>query len=166
MQNSVDIEHIIFDKVEDFLPFLNSWRASNFKIVFTNGCFDILHVGHVDYLNKAKALGHKLVVGLNTDASVKRLKGPQRPLVAQHSRAIVIASLKFVDAVVLFDEETPLQLITTIVPNVLTKGADYTIENIVGSKFVADKGGEVISIPLVEGFSSSAIIKKMGDNNS
>jgi D-beta-D-heptose 7-phosphate kinase/D-beta-D-heptose 1-phosphate adenosyltransferase len=86
--------------------------------------------------------------------------------VAQHSRAIVIASLKFVDAVVLFDEDTPLQLITSIVPNVLTKGADYTIENIVGSKFVADNGGEVISIPLVEGFSSSAIIKKMGDNNT
>lgn len=163
MNKFFDTGEIIFENVQQMLPLLQQWRKKNYTVVFTNGCFDIIHQGHVTYLNEAKALGDKLVVGLNTDASVQRLKGPQRPVVGQLARAQVLASMRFVDAVVMFDEDTPLQLITSIMPNVLTKGADYSIENIVGSKFVIDAGGKVITIPMVEGFSSSAIIGKMGN---
>lgn len=137
------------------------WRSKGERVVFTNGCFDILHLGHVDYLEKARDLGDRLVVGLNTDASVSRFKGPQRPVQDQQSRARILSSLQFVDAVVLFDEDTPKELISTLVPDVLVKGSDYLAENIVGSDVVKKAGGEVRTIDLVNGYSTSAIVKKI-----
>jgi rfaE bifunctional protein nucleotidyltransferase chain/domain len=131
------------------------------KVVFTNGCFDIIHLGHVDYLEKARNLGGFLVVGLNTDASVSRIKGPSRPVCNELSRSRVMASLGFVDLVVFFDEPTPLELIQALKPDILTKGQDYTIENIVGADFVLSHGGSVETIPLVNGFSTSSIIQKI-----
>lgn len=137
------------------------WQSKGEKIVFSNGCFDILHVGHVDYLEKARNLGDRLVMGLNTDASVSRIKGPERPIVPEFSRSRVMASLASVDAVCFFDNETPLELITYLEPDILVKGDDYTIETIVGSDVVLAKGGEVKTIPLVEGFSTSNIVNKI-----
>jgi D-glycero-beta-D-manno-heptose 1-phosphate adenylyltransferase len=134
----------------------------NKKIVFTNGCFDILHQGHVDYLCKAKDLGNILIVGLNTDASVKRLnKSPERPINKEQSRALVLAALVLVDAIVLFDEDTPYELIKTVQPDVLVKGADYKAEDIVGYDIVKARGGEVVTIELTEGFSTTELIKKI-----
>lgn len=132
------------------------------KIVFTNGCFDILHLGHVDYLSKASDCGDFFILGLNSDASVRLLgKGDSRPLQDEHSRSMVVASLGFVDAVILFDEETPYELIKFIQPDVLVKGADYKVEQIAGHDIVLAKGGEVKLIELVEGYSTSAIEKKI-----
>ncbi len=144
---------------------LDRWLAvSRFKgrkIVFTNGCFDVLHRGHITYLAKAAALGNALVIGLNTDASVKRLKGPSRPLQDEDTRALVLASLSFVTAVVLFNEDTPYDLIKKVQPDVLVKGGEYKIEDIVGYDVVKGKGGTVLTIDMVEGFSSTGIIQKM-----
>lgn len=137
------------------------WKKNNQSIVFTNGCFDLLHYGHVDYLIKAKELGDILVVGLNSDASVKKLKGDSRPIMNQHARATLLASLTFVDAVVIFEDETPEDLIKTIIPDVLVKGGDYKYEDIVGADFVSVTGGLVEVIPFVEGYSTSDIIKKL-----
>ena len=133
----------------------------NKKIVFTNGCFDIIHSGHCFYLTEAKKLGDILIVGLNTDASVKRLKGETRPVNNEDDRAMVLSCLKPVDYVVLFDEDTPFNLIRNIIPNVLVKGGDYTIENIVGADIVLENGGEVKVIPFVEGKSTTKIIEKI-----
>ncbi|HPE39492.1 MAG TPA: D-glycero-beta-D-manno-heptose 1-phosphate adenylyltransferase [Bacteroidales bacterium] len=132
---------------------------SDQKIVFTNGCFDIIHLGHIQYLAQARELGDLLVVGLNTDLSVKRLKGESRPVNPEFARAMVLAALQFVDFVILFDEDTPLNLIHTISPDFLVKGGDYSIDQIVGADFVIEKGGKVITLPFVEGFSSSNIIQ-------
>ncbi|MHA6248665.1 D-glycero-beta-D-manno-heptose 1-phosphate adenylyltransferase [Pontibacter sp. CAU 1760] len=137
------------------------WRSQGDKIVFTNGCFDLLHLGHVDYLEKARQLGNKLVLGLNTDASISRIKGPARPLQDEMSRARIMASLLFIDAVVLFDQNTPLELIEAVQPDILVKGDDYTIENIVGHKVVKARGGKVETVPLVKGYSTTSIIKKI-----
>lgn len=137
------------------------WQQSGLKVVFTNGCFDILHLGHVDYLEKARQLGDRLVLGLNTDASVSRLKGPLRPVVSQYARARLMAALGFVDTVILFDEPTPLQLIEALKPDILVKGDDYTLQNIVGADFVIAKGGVVKTIPLVEGYSTTRLIDKI-----
>lgn len=131
------------------------------KIVFTNGCFDILHAGHVDYLFNAAQLGDILVVGLNTDNSVKRLKGENRPINKEYDRATLLASLYFVDYVVMFDEDTPLELIKKIKPQVLVKGGDYKVEDVVGADFVKKSGGEVIILPFKDGYSSSSIISKI-----
>jgi D-beta-D-heptose 7-phosphate kinase/D-beta-D-heptose 1-phosphate adenosyltransferase len=132
------------------------------RLVFTNGVFDILHRGHVDYLARARALGDALVVGLNSDASVRRLdKGPERPLVGERDRAFLLASLRMVDAVVLFDEDTPARLIEHIVPDVLVKGGDYSIENVVGRDTVEAAGGEVRIIRFVDGFSTTSLIEKI-----
>lgn len=139
----------------------DKWKSNGLKIAFTNGCFDILHFGHVDYLEKAKGLADKLVVGLNTDASIKRIKGESRPIVDQVSRSRVMAALAFVDAVVLFDEDTPLKLIQSVKPDVLVKGNDYNICNIVGADFVMSYGGKVDTVPLIEGYSTSKIIEKI-----
>lgn len=138
-----------------------SWKKSHQKLVFTNGCFDILHRGHVDYLAQAASFGDKLIIGLNTDSSVKRLKGENRPIINQESRAILLASLCFVDAVIFFEEDTPYQLIKEIQPDVLIKGADYQVESIVGYDIVTAKGGEVKTIDLVPSCSTSAIIEKI-----
>ena len=144
------------DELERKLAF---WRFKNSEIVFTNGCFDVLHRGHIEYLAQARDKGEVLIVGLNTDASVRRLKGAGRPVNPQEARAMVLASLLFVDAVVFFDEDTPYELIKTIQPDVLVKGADYSPETIVGYDIVTDKGGRVETVELVEGFSSTGIIE-------
>ncbi|GAB4125036.1 MAG: D-glycero-beta-D-manno-heptose 1-phosphate adenylyltransferase [Raineya sp.] len=140
---------------------VRQWQAQGDKVVFTNGCFDILHLGHIDYLEKARALGNRLVVAINTDASVKRLKGESRPVVEQYARCRMIAALAFVDAVCTFEEDTPKSLIEKISPDILTKGSDYSPENIIGADFVVAKGGEVKTIQLVDGFSTSKIIDKI-----
>ncbi len=140
---------------------LETWRAAQKKIVFTNGCFDILHLGHIDYLEKASELGDLLVVGLNTDASVKRLKGPERPINKEYARARVLAALGFVSAVVLFDEDTPLELIKLVSPNILVKGDDYEIRNIIGADYVLNSGGVVKTITLVNGYSTTKIIENL-----
>jgi rfaE bifunctional protein nucleotidyltransferase chain/domain len=140
---------------------LLQWRKQNIKIVFTNGCFDILHLGHVDYLSKAADLGDVLVLGLNTDASVSRIKGPDRPVNDEVSRSFIMASLEFVDAVVLFDEPTPYHLIHIVQPDVLVKGKDYNAEDVVGYDIVTAKGGIVETIDLVEGYSTTSIIQKI-----
>jgi rfaE bifunctional protein nucleotidyltransferase chain/domain len=131
------------------------------KIVFTNGCFDVLHVGHVRYLKDARALGDKLIVGLNSDASVKKLKGPLRPIHTQDERKEMLLSLSCVDEVHIFDEETPLELIKIIKPNVLVKGGDWPVKDIVGSDFVFENGGEVYSLSFHEGYSSTNTIEKI-----
>lgn len=138
-----------------------AWRLSDKRIVFTNGCFDILHKGHIDLLMKAAALGDVLIIGLNTDASVKRLKGETRPINNEDNRALMLASLLFVDAVILFEEDTPLQLISALQPDVLVKGGDYTIDTIVGADIVLQKGGRVEIIPFTEGFSTTEILNKI-----
>jgi D-glycero-beta-D-manno-heptose 1-phosphate adenylyltransferase len=139
------------------------WKSKGERVVFTNGCFDILHLGHVDYLEKARTLGDRLIIGLNTDSSVSRFKGPQRPVQDQQSRARILGSLQFVDMVVLFDEDTPRELISALVPDVLVKGSDYLAEDIVGADVVKRAGGEVRTIELVTGYSTSAIVKKIKD---
>ncbi len=135
-------------------------RLADKRIVFTNGCFDILHSGHVAYLEVAKKFGDILIIGLNTDASVRRLKGESRPVNSENDRAIVINALKSVDYVVLFDEDTPLELISLLLPDVLAKGGDYTPDTIVGADVVRQNGGNVVVIPLVAGKSTTAIIQK------
>ena len=131
-------------------------------LVFTNGCFDILHRGHVDYLQEAAAMGDRLVIGLNSDSSVKRQnKGPERPLNDELSRAKVLAALRLVDAVVIFDQDTPLELIKAIGPDVLVKGGDWKPEQIVGGDVVKARGGEVLSLKLVDGFSTTKLVEKI-----
>lgn len=153
MQISLDIlENIILEQ-----------KSLGKKIVFTNGCFDIIHAGHVEYLSKAKQLGDYLIVGLNTDNSVRILKGQNRPINNESDRAVVLSALKPVDFVVLFNDETPINLIKKLIPDVLVKGGDYSIENIVGADFVAENGGKVIIIPLLDGKSTSNIANKLLD---
>jgi rfaE bifunctional protein nucleotidyltransferase chain/domain len=133
--------------------------------VFTNGCFDILHKGHIRYLADASELADVFIVGLNTDSSVKRIKGPNRPLQDQESRAISLSALVFVDYVVMFGEDSPLELLKIIKPNILVKGGDYQIEAIVGFDLVSSYGGKVISLPLVKGYSTTSIIKRISSGN-
>lgn len=140
---------------------MNRWRFYEKKIVFTNGCFDILHYGHIDYLSKAKDLGDILIVGLNTDSSVKKLKGNNRPIQDENSRAHILASLQFIDAVVLFDEDTPYNLISLIKPDILVKGSDYKAEEIVGYDILKTYNGEVRTIDFVPGYSTTAIEEKI-----
>jgi len=140
---------------------VKSWQKTGEKVVFTNGCFDLLHLGHVDYLEKARNLGDRLIVGLNTDSSVGRFKGPERPLQDQNSRARVLAALQFVDLVVFFDEDTPQNLISELVPNILVKGSDYLAENIVGADVVKKNGGVVKTIGFVTGYSTTRIVEKI-----
>jgi len=147
--------------VEQLQKKIALWKFRNEKVVFTNGCFDLLHPGHIRILTEASELGDILIVGLNADASVKKLKGNNRPIMNQNARALLLASLHVVDAVVLFEEETPLQLIEKITPQVLVKGGDYTPENIVGADWVLQHGGEVKTIPLLEGFSTTEIERKL-----
>ena len=144
---------------------LKRWRLLNKKIVFTNGVFDILHEGHIASLSEAALHGHILIAGINSDASVKRLKGESRPVNSENSRMLLMASLVMIDAVILFEEDTPLNLITAILPDVLVKGGDYSIEQIVGAKEVTANGGEVKIVPILEGFSTTGIIEKMKSGN-
>jgi len=147
--------------LDDLQSEIYKWRENNEKIIFTNGCFDLIHVGHIEYLAKAADLGNKLIVGLNTDDSVKRLKGENRPILDQKARAETLAALFFVDAVIFFDDDTPYQLIKAIQPDILVKGGDYKTDNIVGADIVKNYGGVVETIPLVQGYSTSKIIDKI-----
>ncbi len=140
---------------------LARWRAAGDIIVFTNGCFDLLHYGHLHYLAAARDLGQRLVVGLNSAASVRRLKGPQRPINDEATRAHQVAALEFVDAVVFFENDTPLELIEQVQPDVLVKGGDWKPEQIVGADRVLARGGRVLSLPFVEGYSTTSIERKI-----
>ncbi len=148
-------------KLPDLLEKVKEWKAGGKRIVFTNGCFDIMHLGHVDYLEKAKAEGDILIVGLNSDLSTRNIKGPERPIVDENSRSRTLAAMEFVDAVVLFDEDTPFNLINKILPDILIKGKDYKVENIVGADVVIQNNGKIITIDLVEGYSTTRIFEKI-----
>jgi len=145
-------------ELENILAF---WQFKDQKIVFTNGCFDIIHRGHVEYLAQAASLGDQLIIGLNTDASVKRLKGASRPLQDENTRALVLAAFSFVSKVIMFDEDTPYELIKLVKPNILAKGGDYKPKDIVGYDVVTSNGGAVITIDLIEGHSTTSLINKM-----
>jgi rfaE bifunctional protein nucleotidyltransferase chain/domain len=151
----------IFDSNEQLAKQVMSWQIHNEKVVFTNGCFDILHLGHIDYLAKAADLGDRLIIGVNTDSSVSSIKGPSRPIIDELTRATKLAALLFVDAVILFGEDTPLTLIEAVKPDVLVKGGDYTIDSIVGADAVLARGGTVDVIPFLPGHSTTAIIDKI-----
>ncbi|HTX17613.1 MAG TPA: D-glycero-beta-D-manno-heptose 1-phosphate adenylyltransferase [Bacteroidota bacterium] len=139
------------------------WKSSGKKVVFTNGVFDILHRGHLEYLAGAKSLGDRLIVGVNSDASVKRIKGPLRPVVGEADRAFIVSQLVPVDAVCLFGEETPYELIKALLPDVLVKGADWKVDDVVGKDVVEEAGGRVLTLPFVPGRSTTTIIGKIGE---
>ena len=160
MSKLENIQHKIFS-LEQLKASLNIWRLLEKKIVFTNGCFDLLHLGHIDYLAKAADLADKLVIGLNSDLSTNILKGPNRPITDEHSRSLILASFSFVDAVILFDDQTPLELIKSVRPDILVKGSDYTIEQIVGSDIVLQNGGQVKTIDYLPGYSTTLIEQKI-----
>lgn len=149
---------------EDLAKTLAIWRFKEYKIVFTNGCFDILHRGHVEYLSKAASHGDILIIGLNSDRSVRSIKGESRPVQDEESRALILASLQFVSCVVLFDEDTPYDLIKEVQPDVLVKGADYKPEEIIGHDVVNAKGGQIVTIDLVEGHSTTGILNKIANH--
>jgi rfaE bifunctional protein nucleotidyltransferase chain/domain len=140
---------------------VETWKKSGNQVVFTNGCFDIVHRGHIEVLARTADLGTKFIIGLNSDSSIQKLKGEDRPIIDEDSRAVLLAALSFVDAVVLFSEDTPINLISNLIPDVLAKGGDYEIETIVGHEIVQQNGGEVILVPFVDGFSSTTIIDKI-----
>ena len=140
---------------------VKEWKATGEKVVFTNGCFDLVHQGHIEVLARTADLGTKLIVGLNSDSSIQKIKNETRPIIQQQSRAILLASFSFVDAVVLFSEDTPINLISALLPHVLAKGGDYEIETVVGHEVVHKNGGGVILVPFVDGFSSTTIIEKI-----
>ena len=150
----------VFD-LDNLLHQVRRWWLQDKKIVFTNGVFDILHEGHIASLSEAASFGHVLIVGVNTDASVKRLKGESRPVNNEKSRSLLLASLVITDAVILFEEDTPQKLISAILPDVLVKGGDYTLDQIVGANEVLANGGDVKIVPILEGFSTTSIIERM-----
>ena len=158
LQANNDKKIVSRDKLNALLAY---WKFKDKKIVFTNGCFDIIHAGHIDYLSKAKALGDILVLGLNTDNSVKRLKGPNRPVNNEWARAFVLSSLNFVDIIIYFEEDTPYDLIQLVQPDVLVKGSDYKPEDIVGFDIMKQKGGEIVTIDFLEGYSTTSLISKL-----
>ena len=144
----------------DLQKTIKNWRKNNQKIVFTNGCFDILHLGHIKTLSESKKLGDKLVVGLNNDESVKILKGKNRPVNNNYHRSMMLAALSFVDLVVFFEEETPYNLIKLVLPNVITKGGDYEKKDVIGGDLILSKGGQINIIPLLPNLSASKLIRK------
>ena len=150
----------VFDRTA-LIEAVNMWRSQGKVIVFTNGCFDILHRGHVEYLNDAKGLGDLLVLGLNSDLSVSRLKGPDRPVVSEDDRAFILSQLISVDAVYVFDEDTPIPLLEVLMPDILVKGGDYSLDQVVGREVVEKNGGKVVTIPLVKGRSTTDLIGKI-----
>lgn len=157
MKNNNFNQHI--STKEEFIEIRKKLKEENKKVVFTNGCFDILHSGHIDYLNKAKALGDVLIVGINSDSSVKKIKGEKRPIISENERANIILNLKAVDYVIIFDEETPYELIKFIIPDILVKGADWEIDKIVGRDIVELNGGKVVNIAFINEQSTSKIIQ-------
>ena len=150
-----------FFSLEDLIVQSDKWKKNREKIVFTNGCFDIIHRGHIEMLSHASMLGNKLIVGLNSDSSIRNLKGEFRPILDEESRGILLAALAFIDAVILFSEETPLNIISSLKPDILVKGGDYQTNEIIGHKVVQENGGEVVIIPFINGFSTSSIIDKI-----
>lgn len=148
-------------RLDALLARVHAWRVRGERLVFTNGCFDLLHLGHIDYLERARALGDRLIVGLNSDTSVRELKGPQRPLQDEHSRARLLAALEFVDAVVLFAEDTPASLIAAISPDVLVKGGDYDVSQIAGHAHVLAQGGTVQTLDFIPGHSTTGLIDRI-----
>lgn len=143
---------------------LAGWRSRGKRIVFTNGCFDILHAGHVDYLQRAARMGDVLVIGLNSDSSVRKLKGPSRPVNRQSDRARVLAALECVDRITIFAERTPERLIRKVRPDVLVKGADWKVEDIVGAEFVRNRGGKIVTVPFVKGYSTTGLLRKIASS--
>jgi rfaE bifunctional protein nucleotidyltransferase chain/domain len=164
MTPSEIIQSKIYTDASSFALVLKEWKQAGNKVVFTNGCFDLVHRGHIDSLAKAAEFGDRLIIGLNSDVSVKLLKGENRPLIDQQSRAVLLASLLMVDAVILFDEETPYELIKDIIPDVLVKGNEYQIEEIAGFDIVLASGGKVERIELTEGLSTTELIRKIKDS--
>ena len=146
---------------KNLLEKLDSWKKEDKKIVFTNGCFDLIHLGHIEVLARSADLGDILIIGVNTDSSIKQIKGNNRPIIEEGSRAKQLAALEFVDAVVLFNEETPFKLINLIQPNIITKGGDYKTEDVIGNQTINKKGGEIIIIPLTQGYSTTTILNKI-----
>ena len=160
MKNPDIIQQKIYT-LDKLLQEAGRWKFMRKQIAFTNGCFDILHEGHIFSLSQAAREGDVLIVAVNADASTKRLKGPSRPINNEHSRALLIASLVMVDAVVIFKEDTPLEIITALMPDTIVKGGDYTVEQIAGAKEVMANGGRVVINPIVQGFSTTGIIDKI-----
>ena len=160
MSNLKNIKSKIYS-LSDLKIQSDKWKGKGKKIVFTNGCFDLVHRGHLEVLANTADLGDKLIIGLNSDSSIKDLKGENRPIMDETSRAILLASLQFVDAVVFFSEETPYKLIETLVPDILAKGGDYKVTEIAGNEVVLENGGEVILVPFIDGFSSTNIVEKI-----
>lgn len=151
----------MFKNVFSAIPIIEEWHHQGKKIVFTNGCFDLLHIGHVFYLEEAKSLGDILIVGVNSDASVSQLKGPNRPIKDQYNRSHILGAFACVDIVIIFDDETPIEIIKTIKPSILVKGGDWKPDQIVGSDFVLSHGGQVRSLRFVEGYSTTALEQKI-----
>lgn len=147
--------------LDDLKNQVNAWKQTGEDVVFTNGCFDIIHRGHVEVLAQTADLGDRLIIGLNSDSSIQKLKGEDRPIIDEQARSILLAAISFVDAVILFSEDTPINLISTLLPDVLAKGGDYEIDTIVGHEIVQNNGGKVILVPFVDGFSSTTIIEKI-----
>lgn len=147
--------------LDEALGITAGWRNGGRRIVFTNGCFDLLHPGHIDYLQRARALGDALIIGLNSDLSVRGLKGPLRPINPLHDRAVMLGALACVDLIVPFDETTPIRVISALLPDILVKGGDYNTDDIVGANEVRANGGEVIVMPFIPGYSSSALIRRI-----
>lgn len=162
IKEKIQSKIVTLSQLQKIMP---DWKASGGKVVFTNGVFDLIHPGHITYMADAAALGTKLIIGLNSDSSVKRIKGADRPVNDQNSRALLLAAMFFIDAVVIFEEDTPLNLINALLPDVLVKGGDYTVDTIVGAAEVIANGGEVKTISFVDGFSSTAIITKIRSNS-
>ena len=160
MSHLKDINSKIYN-LDTLTTQVEQWKKSGNKIVFTNGCFDIIHRGHIEVLASTADLGNKLIIGLNSDQSIQNIKGEGRPIIDEQSRAVLLAALSFVDAIILFSQDTPLKLIGALLPDVLAKGGDYEIENIVGHEIVQQNGGKVKLVPFIDGYSSTSIIKKI-----
>ena len=147
--------------IKDLSKIINEWRLNGDKIVFTNGCFDLIHLGHLEILARSADLGDKLIVGINSDMSIKKIKGNSRPIIEEGSRAKQLAAIEFIDAVILFNEDTPYDLINILKPDVLTKGGDYKKNDIVGNQLINKQQGEVVIIPLTHGYSTTSILEKI-----
>ena len=155
------IEDKIITDYEEAMLLSQMWKDQGLEVVFTNGCFDLIHRGHLEYLSEASALGDKLIVGLNSDPSIRKIKGKKRPLVIEEDRALLLASISYVDAVVIFEEETPLLLIKKIRPDILVKGGDYKEKDIIGGNHVVENGGEVKVLSYTKGHSTTLLIEKI-----
>jgi len=147
--------------IKNLSQIINEWRLNGDKIVFTNGCFDLIHLGHLEILARSADLGDKLIVAINSDVSIKKIKGNSRPIIEEDSRAKQLAAIEFIDAVILFNEDTPYDLINILKPDVLTKGGDYKKNDIVGNQLINKEQGEVVIIPLTQGYSTTSILEKI-----